>query len=87
MLMEYVQVVKRDLLEYIALVEALNNHHTELEQTHKDLKELVAIKDSTDKIRLLALMDHILDNNKDTKYAQGLIDAYNIIKTGGVQNG
>ena len=85
MLMEYVTVVKRDLLEYIALVEALNDHHTKLEQSHKDLKELVAIKETTEKTRLLALMDHILDNSKNTQYAQGLIDAYNLIK--GKDNG
>jgi len=80
MLMEYVQVVKRDLLEYIALAETLSDHHTKLHQTHKDLLELVAIKDQTEKIRLLALMDHILDNQTNTQYAQGLTDAYNIVK-------
>ncbi len=83
--MEYVQVVKANLLEYIALVEQLHEHHTKLEQSHKDLTELVAIKETTDNTRLLALMDYILDNNSNTDYAQGLIDAYNIIK--GKDNG
>lgn len=84
--MEFVQVVKQDLLDYIATVEKLSAHHTELEQKHKDLLELVAIDQATTKARLHALLDQIIDSNYTSEYSKGLQDAYNLIK-GGRANG
>lgn len=85
--MEFVQVVKQDLLDYIATVEKLSAHHTELEQKHKDLIELVAIDQATNKARLFALMDYILESNHASEYSKGLQDAYALIKDGVVANG
>lgn len=85
--MEYVQVVKQDLLTYIAYVEQLVEHHDKLEQTHKDLIDLQAIEQATQQVRLSALTDYILDNNSNSEYTQGLIDAYNLIRQGKVSNG
>lgn len=80
--MEFVQVVKKDLLDYIATVEKLSAHHTELEKKHHDLMELVAIDQATTKARLHALLDQILDSDYTSEYSKGLQDAYNLIKAG-----
>jgi hypothetical protein len=85
--MEYVQVVRKDLLEYVAYVEQLLEHHNQLEEQHKDLLEVTAIQSASNKARLEALTDHILDNNSNKDYAQGLLDAYLIIKQGVINNG
>lgn len=83
--MEFVQVIKEDLLTYISYVEQLSAHHDQLEQNHKDLLDVVAIDQASTQVRQQALLDHILDNNSNKDYAKGLIDAYNIIR-GGVSN-
>ena len=78
--MEWVQVERSHLLEYIAYVERLNADHTKLQQQIKDAKQLADIIEETYKSRLDKLADKILDQTNRSQYLQGLTQAYKILQ-------
>ena len=77
--MEFVQVDRTSLLEYIAYVEHLNEDHTRLQQQNKDLKEVSKILEATYNSRIDKLLDLILEQPNRADYYKGLQAAYNII--------
>ena len=80
--MEYVQVPKRDLIEYVNKVNALIEDHDKQTQELSDIRALADIVNETWQVRLDALADLILDRNpiEQDLYERGLIKAYEIMK-------
>jgi len=78
--MEWVQVERSHLLEYIAYVEQLNADHTKLQQQIRDAKQLADIVEETYKRRLDNLADKILDQTNRSQYLMGLTEAYEILQ-------
>jgi hypothetical protein len=78
--MEWVQVERSHLLEYIAYVEQLNADHTKLQEQIKDAKQLAGIVEQTYKCRLDKLADKIIDQTNRSQYLQGLTEAYEILQ-------
>ena len=77
--MEWVQVPKHQLFEYIHYVEQLNADHTKLSNQLKDAKELAAIVEETWQQRLDNLRDEMLDYTTAGKYLDGLMRGYRIM--------
>lgn len=78
--MEFVQVDKASLLEYIAYVEYLNEDHTKLKQRLKDTEALSKMLEATYEARIDKLLDLILECNKRDDYYKGLHKAYELFK-------
>ena len=80
--MEYVQVPKRNLIEYVNKVNALIEDHDKQTQELSDIRALADIVNETWQVRLDALADLILDRNpvEQDLYERGLIKAYEIMK-------
>ena len=78
--MEWVQVQKEQLLEYIGYAEALHADHSRLQQIVNDAKELADIVEETYAQRLDKLMDEMLEPSNKSRYFEGMMRAYNIMK-------
>ena len=80
--MDYVQVPKTDLVQYVARVNALIQDHDKQTQELSDIRALADIVNETWQNRLDLLADYILDlNPKETStYERGLMKAYEIMK-------
>jgi hypothetical protein len=78
--MEFVQVDKASLLEYIAYVEYLNEDHTKIRQRLKDTEEIAKMLEATYKARIDKLLDLILEQPNRSDYYKGLHAAYELLK-------
>ena len=80
--MDYVQVPKSDLVQYVARVNRLIEDHDKQTQELSDIRALADIVNETWQSRLDLLADYILDlNPKETStYERGLMKAYEIMK-------
>ena len=80
--MDYVQVPKSDLVQYVARVNKLIEDHDKQTQELSDIRALADIVNETWQSRLDLLADYILDlNPKETStYERGLMKAYEIMK-------
>lgn len=78
--MEWVQVPKEHLLEYISYTEALSADHTKLQQQIKDSKELADIIEETWQQRLDKLTDEMLEPSNKSQYFNGMMRAYHIMR-------
>ena len=80
--MEYVQVPKQDLINYVDRVNLLIQDHDKQTQELKDIRALADIVNETWQVKLDALADLILDRNPllNDRYEQGLMKAYEIMK-------
>lgn len=78
--MEWVQVERKKLIEYVQMVEELNADHTRLQEQNKEITELAGILEKTYSVRFDKLTDQILDQSNRSQYHKGLMDAYNIMK-------
>ena len=82
--MEWVQVQKHQLLEYIAYAEALSEDHTKLEEQLKNAKKLADIVKNDYEAKIDKLLDEILDQTNRSQYYAGLHRAYEIMKGRGM---
>lgn len=80
--MEYVQVPKQDLMNYVDRVNLLIQDHDKQTQELSDIRALADIVNETWQVKLDALADLILDRNPllNDRYEQGLMKAYEIMK-------
>jgi len=80
--MDYVQVPKRDLIQYVERVNLLIQDHDKQTQELNDIRALADIVNETWQVRLDALADLILDRDPilNDLYEQGLMKAYEIMK-------
>ena len=78
--MEYVQVDKASLLEYIAYTEHLSADHTKQANRLKDLEQVSKILEATYQSRIDKLLDLILEQPNRSDYYKGLKDAYEIMQ-------
>lgn len=80
--MDYVKVSKRDLVEYVDMVNTLIQDHDKQTQELSDIRALADIVNETWQKRLDRLADYILDlDPKDTnEFEQGLMMAYEVMK-------
>ena len=80
--MDYVQVPKSDLIQYVERVNRLIEDHDKHTQELSDIRALADIVNETWQSRLGLLADYILDlNPKETStYERGLMKAYEIMK-------
>lgn len=80
--MDYVQVPKSDLIQYVERVNRLIEDHDKQTQELSDIRALADIVNETWQSRLDLLADYILDlNPKETStYERGLMKAYEIMK-------
>ena len=78
--MEFVQVDKASLLEYVAYVEALIADHNKLSQRLKDTEQISKMLEATYQERIDKILDKILDQTNRSQYYAGLTDAYNIMR-------
>ena len=80
--MEYIQLPKRDLLEYVERVNLLIEDHDKQTQELSDIRQLADIVNETWQSRLDKLTDYILDLDPKTatELEQGLMLAYDIMK-------
>ena len=78
--MEFVQVDKASLLEYIAYVEYLNEDHTKIKQKLKDTEELSKMLEATYEARIDKLLDLILECPARNDYYRGLHTAYELMQ-------
>jgi hypothetical protein len=78
--MEFVQVERAKLLEYVHYVEQLIEDHNKLSIKYDEHKQIAGIIDKTYTLRLDALLDAVLDQNPDTDFSRGMLRAYNILK-------
>lgn len=78
--MEFVQVIKQDLLEYIAYTEALIEDHNRLELAYGDSKKLADLVREDYESKIDKLRDKMLDESVRSQYHMGLMDAYKIMK-------
>jgi hypothetical protein len=79
---EYVQVPKQDLMNYVDRVNLLIQDHDKQTQELSDIRALADIVNETWQVKLDALADLILDRNPllNDRYEQGLMKAYEIMK-------
>jgi hypothetical protein len=78
--MEFVQVERTKLLEYVHYVEQLIEDHTKMCIKYDEHKQIAGIIDRTYTHRLDELLDAVLDQNPDTDFSRGMLRAYNILK-------
>ena len=80
--MEYVQLPKQDLMNYVDKVNLLIQDHDKQTQELSDIRALADIINETWKVRLDLLTDYILDlnPNETSSYERGLMKAYEIMK-------
>jgi hypothetical protein len=80
--MDYVQVPKQDLFNYVDKVNRLIQDHDKQTQELSDIRALADIVNETWQTRLDLLADYILDlDPKQTStYERGLMKAYDIMK-------
>lgn len=80
--MEYIQLPKRDLFEYVERVNLLIEDHDKQTQELSDIRQLADIVNETWQSRLDKLTDYILDLDpkKANDFEQGLMMAYEIMK-------
>lgn len=80
--MEYVQLPKQDLLNYVERVNLLIQDHDKQTQELKDIRAIADIVNETWQVKLDALADLILDGDPvaNDRYEQGLMKAYEIMK-------
>ena len=80
--MEYIQLPKRDLFEYVERVNLLIEDHDKQTQELSDIRSLADIVNETWQTRLDRLADYILDLDPKaaTELEQGLMLAYDIMK-------
>jgi hypothetical protein len=80
--MDYVQVPKTDLINYVDKVNRLIQDHDKQTQELSDIRALADIVNETWQTRLDLLADYILDlDPKQTStYERGLMKAYDIMK-------
>ena len=80
--MEYIQLPKRDLMEYVERVNLLIEDHDKQTQELSDIRSLADIVNETWQTRLDRLADYILDLDPKTatELEQGLMLAYDIMK-------
>jgi hypothetical protein len=80
--MDYVQVPKTDLINYVDKVNRLIQDHDKQTQELNDIRALADIVNETWQTRLDLLADYILDlDPKQTStYERGLMKAYDIMK-------
>jgi hypothetical protein len=80
--MDYVQVPKQDLVNYVDKVNRLIQDHDKQTQELSDIRALADIVNETWQTRLDLLADYILDlDPKQTStYERGLMKAYDIMK-------
>ena len=79
--MEFVQVNKASLLEYIAYVERLSHDHTQLAESQRTAISLADIVRNDYEARIDKLLDLILDQPIRDNYYRGLSDAYKVMKS------
>jgi hypothetical protein len=79
---EYVQVPKQDLVNYVERVNLLIQDHDKQTQELSDIRALADIVNETWQNRLDLLADYILDLDpkKTSTYERGLMKAYEIMK-------
>ena len=77
---EMVLVPKEQLHEYIAYAEALRDDHDKITQQLKDAKELADIIEETWLERLDRLTDEMLEPTNKSRYFDGLMRGYQIMK-------
>jgi hypothetical protein len=80
--MEYVQLPKQDLMNYVDRVNLLIQDHDKQTQELSDIRALADIVNETWQTRLDKLADYILDMNPigASELEQGLMLAYDIMK-------
>ena len=78
--MEFVQVDKASLLEYVAYVEQLNEDHTKIRQRLKDTEAISKMLEATYQARIDKLLDLILEQPARNDYYKGLHAAYELLK-------
>ena len=80
--MEYVQLPKQDLMQYVDKVNLLIQDHDKQTQELSDIRALADIVNETWQERLDRLADYILDLDplNTTELEQGLMLAYDIMK-------
>lgn len=78
--MEWVQVPKEQLLEYIAHTEALSDDHTRLQEKIRNANKLADIVRNDYEAKIDRLLDEILDQTNRSQYYAGLHRAYEIMK-------
>ena len=80
--MDYVRVLKRDLVEYVDMVNALIQDHDKQVQELSDIRALADIVNETWQTRLDRLADYIVDLDPKSKneFEQGLMMAYEVMK-------
>ena len=71
---------KEQLLEYIAYAEALRDDHDKITKELKDAIELADIIEETWLQRLDKLTDEMLEPTNKSRYFDGLMRAYQIMK-------
>lgn len=77
--MEFVQVDKASLLEYIAYVEYLSEDHTKLKDKLKDTEAISKMLEATYQTRIDRLLDLILECERRDDYYRGLHSAYAVM--------
>jgi len=78
--MEFVQVDKASLLEYVAYVEALIDDHNKVTQRLRDTEQISKILEKTYEERIDKILNKLLDQTNRSQYYAGLHDAYEIMK-------
>jgi hypothetical protein len=80
--MDYVQVPKTDLINYVEKVNRLIQDHDKQTQELSDIRALADIVNETWQKRLDLLADYILDLDfkQTSTYERGLMKAYDIMK-------
>ena len=80
--MDYVQVPKRDLIEYVERVNLLIADHDKQTQELSDIRQLADIVNETWQKRLDKLTDYILDLDPKSasEFEHGLMMAYEVMK-------
>ena len=80
--MEYVQLPKQDLMQYVDKVNLLIQDHDKQTQELSDIRALADIVNETWQTRLDKLADYILDLDplNTSELEQGLMLAYDIMK-------
>lgn len=80
MKLEWVQVPKEQLLEYIAFAEALRDDHTRLQDEIATAYKLADIVRNDYEAKVDKILDELLDQTNRSQYYQGLHSAYEIMK-------
>ena len=80
MKVEWVQVPKEQLLEYIAYAEALRDDHDRLQDEIRTAYKLADIVRNDYESKIDGILDEILDQTNRSQYYAGLHSAYEIMK-------